>query len=380
MRYPWTLMVLAALAVAACDDAIDTAGHETAAPAEVGVLQLPLIATSASGTDYRLRAVQFRIEQPGMDPVVLNGNPAVPFVQADLPPGGYTVTLVGNWILEAADGEGGWDRVDAVLQSPNPLAVEVTVGGIAEAFFRFGVGDDAVAFGQGKVRVGFEVDDGGCVDGLTACDGACVDTDSDAGHCGGCDQACDPGIACQEGACVTERLVFVSSAVLDADLGGVEGADAACQALADAAELPGTYRAWLSSTTQGVGVLDRFVPHAVPYVLTDGTALASDFADVIDGELASPIDVTEYGTAPAPYDGEILCHGGETCTFVFTGTRPDGTTYDGQHPDCDGWSTTTFLPAFTGGDFANLDSPSNWTYRAIGLRCDYRARLYCFQQ
>ncbi|MBM4321534.1 MAG: hypothetical protein FJ125_16715, partial [Deltaproteobacteria bacterium] len=42
-----------------------------------------------------------------------------------------------------------------------------------------------------------------CDDGLTLCDGACVDRQRDPAHCGGCGQACDlaRGQACQEGAC-----------------------------------------------------------------------------------------------------------------------------------------------------------------------------------
>jgi hypothetical protein len=45
-------------------------------------------------------------------------------------------------------------------------------------------------------------DDGGgeCTDGMTSCGGACVDTDTNASHCGACGNACPDGV-CAGGAC-----------------------------------------------------------------------------------------------------------------------------------------------------------------------------------
>jgi hypothetical protein len=51
----------------------------------------------------------------------------------------------------------------------------------------------------------------GCVDGqcecpnpTTACDGACVDTAADGEHCGGCGQTCDAGLVCLLGDCAAD--------------------------------------------------------------------------------------------------------------------------------------------------------------------------------
>ncbi|MGK3995324.1 MXAN_6577-like cysteine-rich protein [Sorangium sp. So ce1024] len=41
-----------------------------------------------------------------------------------------------------------------------------------------------------------------CVAPLASCDGVCVDTSSDQGHCGACGVACEAGEACVAGACV----------------------------------------------------------------------------------------------------------------------------------------------------------------------------------
>lgn len=44
--------------------------------------------------------------------------------------------------------------------------------------------------------------DGPCDDGLTLCGGACIDTQADPGHCGGCDGVCASGKRCEAGVCV----------------------------------------------------------------------------------------------------------------------------------------------------------------------------------
>ena len=40
-----------------------------------------------------------------------------------------------------------------------------------------------------------------CAATLTACDDACVDTTSDADHCGDCNTPCGPGETCEAGTC-----------------------------------------------------------------------------------------------------------------------------------------------------------------------------------
>jgi hypothetical protein len=41
-----------------------------------------------------------------------------------------------------------------------------------------------------------------CAEGLTACDGTCVNTDSNDDHCGRCGQRCVGQRTCIEGVCV----------------------------------------------------------------------------------------------------------------------------------------------------------------------------------
>ena len=89
--------------------------------------------------------------------------------------------------------------------------------------------------------------------------------------------------------------VFVSSTTHSGNLGGLSGADTTCQNLANAAGLPGTYRAWLSDNTQSPST--RFATSTGAYALVNGVTIAASWTDLTDGTLASPITVTELGGA-----------------------------------------------------------------------------------
>jgi hypothetical protein len=140
------------------------------------------------------------------------------------------------------------------------------------------------------------------------------------------------------------------------------GADAKCQSLATTAGLPGTYRAWLSDSTSSPSL--RFVPSTGPYRLVNGTTIAANWGEVIDGNLAAPITVTETGGAPSG-----LAH-------VWTDTRGKGTiTTSSAH--CANWSTS----AAASGSVGNAQSSNgSWTDVELLLPCSELHHLYCFQQ
>lgn len=50
-----------------------------------------------------------------------------------------------------------------------------------------------------------------CQEGLTNCDGSCVNLDSRHAHCGACGVACGPGEVCSEGACATDCQVGLTN-------------------------------------------------------------------------------------------------------------------------------------------------------------------------
>ncbi|MBA3453176.1 MAG: hypothetical protein H0T42_08790 [Deltaproteobacteria bacterium] len=74
------------------------------------------------------------------------------------------------------------------------------------------------------------------------------------------------------------RIAFVSDSVFTASM-GLAGADALCNLDAAAAQLPGTYRAWLGSSAGGPD--SRFAPAGDPWRRVDGPRLAPTAADLL---------------------------------------------------------------------------------------------------
>lgn len=247
--------------------------------------------------------------------------------------------------------------------------------------------------------------DAPCADGLTCCGAGCVNLQTNAQNCGACDedcpgdQSCQGGVcgevcgsdfcpapdeiccngACCDGCCGADGscgacLVFVTSNVSQANLGGLAGADLACQTLAELATpapLPGEYTAWLSiddgpdqSPASG-----RFRHSGQPYRLVNGTQIAANWADLTDGNLAAPISLTEKGEGVS-----------SESRFVWTNTRTDGTA--GGHfgnglLSCGGWQLTSG----SSGNFGDATHTGvGWTFIGNGSCNTGNIRLYCFQQ
>jgi len=152
--------------------------------------------------------------------------------------------------------------------------------------------------------------------------------------------------------------VFVTSTTHNGNLGGLSGADAICQGLADAASLPGTYMAWLSDST---GTPDtRFVKSTSPYTLIDGTILADDWDELIDGSLNARINLDEIGSVPYPPQ-------------VWTNTKNDGKAFNPN--DCNDWTSGT------NADHSRVSSTVDDSFQPLfKTTCNNGYRLYCFQQ
>ena len=193
------------------------------------------------------------------------------------------------------------------------------------------------------------------------------------------------------------KIVFVTSQLFDGNFGngqrvvGYPFADQHCQALAQQAGRPGTYKAWLSGrvdTGAGPlphGVVDRFVQSSGPYVLVNGVKVANNWADLTDGTLAHAIDLTEQGT-PVGFEAR-----------VWTNTTTSGHAWDNGRQCAAGissdehgvWTWTCGAPGWTAGDcrfqsgkYGDAHSSSgSWTGTVTSnTSCDQALRLYCFQQ
>jgi hypothetical protein len=168
------------------------------------------------------------------------------------------------------------------------------------------------------------------------------------------------------------RVVFLLPyAGAPMDYGGLAGADALCQAAAEDAGLPGTFMAWLSGGL-GVGVVDRFNLDGGPFVLTDGTEIAADWADLTDGTLAAPIvfdaDGAEHGVVSDFPE-----------TLVITHTNADGSAAGGFAP-CAAY-TADGIEAGQGSAEAQ---DTSWSRTGDTWACDNGLSggpsLYCFEQ
>lgn len=185
------------------------------------------------------------------------------------------------------------------------------------------------------------------------------------------DEECDDanhedGDGC--GACMKEfRRVFVTSSLFPGNLGGLEGADNICQTHALQAGFPGLFYAWLSTAESSPSA--RFVKSAVPYEMVDGTAIANDWADLVDGSLGSAVYLTETGsTAP---QGIHPCSPSDTIV-IWTGTTTDGTS---SGTTCSNWDGS--------GDASwgrSSDVDQSWTAFCSGPCASASTPLLCFEQ
>lgn len=225
-----------------------------------------------------------------------------------------------------------------------------------------GDGDGAPGDGDGAPGDG----DGDCLPPLMDCSGDCVDLDTSAAHCGGCNSPCI-GL-CEGGSCdeTAVRVVFVTSQPIAGKMGGLEAADAWCMELAGEAALEGEFKAWLSTAEIGPSV--RMTHFSGSYRLVDGTLIAMDWADLTDGTLAHPINLDQNGEMVSPPQ---VCEGHE----VWTNTKPDGTPFSNN--DCGGWHEE--LGTSMAGQFMAVDE--TWTQsRCIAAACFATLPLYCVQQ
>lgn len=156
------------------------------------------------------------------------------------------------------------------------------------------------------------------------------------------------------------KTVFISSSVSTADLGGLSGADDKCIALAANAGLSGEFKAWLSTASESPST--RFTQSAAPYVLTNGTVIANDWDDLVDGVLQNSISVDESGN-------DIIE------SFAWSGTATNGVV--GAVNRCTEWTHGGGLNGTVGLSSA---TDGQWTLWRETRQCAFLYRLYCFEQ
>jgi len=161
------------------------------------------------------------------------------------------------------------------------------------------------------------------------------------------------------------NIMFTTSRLFDGNLGNLDGADAKCQAAAQAAGLRGSYRAYLGSSSVGAAV-NRFAG-ARGWVRTDGLAMINGIGQFGTINLPAPPILDENGASLA----QSQTPGAWTATNADTTYMGQNCNAAGQVPD---WTTTSARTL--AGD---IRAQSSAVLNGGGtLPCASTFHLYCF--
>lgn len=157
--------------------------------------------------------------------------------------------------------------------------------------------------------------------------------------------------------------LFITSQTYAANFGGLARADALCQTSAAAAALPraSDYKAVLSDAL--TNAKDRF-EFSGPIKLVTGAVVAQNEADLWDGSIAAPVNITERGFT--------------TASIVWTGTEANGERDLNSSTLCNGWTGT-----FGGVEAGRYDKTNGQWISLYGFSsqsnhsCGATSSLYC---
>ena len=171
---------------------------------------------------------------------------------------------------------------------------------------------------------------------------------------------------------VMAKTVFLTSTTHQGDLGGLDGADAICQALADTAGIGVTrrYRAWLAS---GDGSPDTlFIRSASPYVRTDGATVADDYTDLTTCDAASPFNCLQNPINVTEENVELVGF-----RPAWTNVLPSGSIHGVFSQDsCFYWMADVFFARVGNASLTTV----GWTAAGAGFECGAASHLICFEQ
>lgn len=163
---------------------------------------------------------------------------------------------------------------------------------------------------------------------------------------------------------ITKRM-FITSTQYNGNLGGLSGADAKCQARANAGGLGGSWKAWLSDDTTSAS--SRMIPNNGPYKLArNGWIIANSWDDLVDGS----------NLQQAIFQDEL---GGYWSTYqAWTNTNPNGEKVTGYSNNCLNW---TSVDRYTYGAYGSAVTGSpDWSYVSWHPCSLTTKRLYCIEQ
>jgi len=231
--------------------------------------------------------------------------------------------------------------------------VGTLVGVLLPMLVAAGCGDDDATTGGGGADEGADgsvVGDGGGRDAARVVDAGPDVVDASAADANEDAEPGDAGPDVREGA----NIAFATSRTVRGDFGGLGAGDAICNEEAADAGLPGTYVAYLSTST--VDAIDR-IAGSRGWVRPDGKPFADRPEDIAEGRIIYPLVRTARNV-------EAFAFG-----HHFTGSNVMGRKAIGR--TCDDWTSTT--GDASGGSFGSSIAFSGGT----GVRCADPPWLAC---
>lgn len=168
-----------------------------------GSARFLLESTGSLGNRYKLAKALFEISGAAGSSTVQDES-GQRYITVDLPTGDYSVLLHKGWDLQRFT-EGKFQSVEARLVSANPASFVIENQQTTDVMFEFDVTGEAIAFGSGRARIGFTVNEGLCGNGVVDSGEECDFADPKAlGRCGpDCTggKVCTADAECASGLC-----------------------------------------------------------------------------------------------------------------------------------------------------------------------------------
>lgn len=161
------------------------------------------------------------------------------------------------------------------------------------------------------------------------------------------------------------RVAFMSTPWTIA--GGLAGADAHCQGLANTNGLPaGTYRALLATTAASAA--SRFNLVGQPWIRRDGTPLAMSGTALMNGQIDAPITQFADGTYNTQASGNNVRTGASSPTVAAANA---GET-------CNDWTSTVGNTSWRG--YLPVTDSRWFKFGTAAYSCTAPTKIYCLQQ